>query len=163
DGSGLNNAIDGILNDPSLNVVGDAIGQLADYSGSMAQDGFQFPILENPASILVGTLMGRPETLFSYSTGRNHFELAASVGVGIPDLFGCFLSAGITFDADLNMGYDTAGLITFARDPNHDPADLLHGFYFDNGFETGGDSTYFDPITNTGGHPIRKTGLYMHG
>ena len=61
------------------------------------------------------------------------------------------------------MGYDTAGLLKVIQDPTHNPADLLHGFYFDNSFDTDGPSTYTDPITGLANQPIRKTGLYLHG
>ena len=54
------------------------------------------------------------------------------------------------------MGYDTAGLVALAQDPNHDPARLLHGFYFDNSI----DATA-PPIPNHS--PLRQTGLYMQG
>ena len=66
-----------------------------------------------------------------------------------------FLSAGIIFDANLTMGYDTAGLIALAQDPIH-PAHLLHGFYFDNSI----DATA-PPIPNHA--PVRQTGLYLQG
>ena len=66
---------------------------------------------------MIGAILtGQTKTMFSFSTGRQHFELAPSIGVGIKDLFGVFLSAGIIFDANLTMGYDTAGLIAVVQD-----------------------------------------------
>ena len=90
---------------------------MGNYAGLTSTAGFKFPLLENPRPVIGAILTGQTETMFSFSTGRQHFELAPSVGVGIKDLFGVFLSAGIIFDANLTMGYDTAGLIAFAADP----------------------------------------------
>ncbi|MCC7084995.1 MAG: putative Ig domain-containing protein [Pirellulales bacterium] len=157
DTSQLGGAIDDILNTPALHDLKDDITAVANYAGLTASAGFKFPLLENPQSVVGGILLGQPDTtLFSFTTGRQHFELAPSIGIGIPDLFGIFLSAGIVFDANLTMGYDTAGLIALAQDPGHNPADLLHGFYFDNSIDTS-----VPPVPNT--PPVRKTGLYLQG
>jgi hypothetical protein len=106
--------------------------------------------------VIGGILTGQTETMFSFSTGPQHFELAPSIGFGIKDLFGVFLSAGVIFDADLTMEYDTAGLNKLIQDPNHNPADLLHGFYFDNSIDTSG-----PPIPNV--PSPRKTAVYLQG
>ena len=100
-------------------------------------------------------LLGQDATLFSFTTGVQHVELAPSLAFGIPDVADISIAAGIIFDADLTAGYDTAGLIELAGDPQHNPADLLHGFFFDN-----------SPLSNgatNGITPIRNTGLYLHG
>ena len=109
-----------------------------------------------PGPVLGGILTGQAKDMFTFTTGREHFELAPSIGVGIPDVFGVFLSAGIIFDADLTMGYDTAGLIKFVNDPLHKPEDLLHGFYFDNSIDTSA-----PPIPNV--MSPRKTAFYLQG
>ena len=139
------------------------IEQVGDYTGLTSTAGFQFPLLEDPQSVIAGILLGQTKTMFSYSTGRQHFELAPSLTFGIEDIIGISLKAGVIFDANLTMGYDTAGLLKLIQDPSHDPADLLHGFYFDNSLDTDGPSTYTDPITGQANQPIRKTGLYLHG
>ncbi len=119
---------------------------------STSTAGFQFPLLEDPGPVIGGILTGQTQTMFSFTTGREHFELAPSIGFGIQDLFGVFLTAGIMFDADFSIGYDTAGLIKFVQDPLHKAEDLLHGFYFDNSIDTSG-----PPIPNV--PSPRKTGF----
>ncbi len=156
DTSQLTNVIQQIFDAPALNGLQDTLEEVANYAGANAQAGFQFPILEDPGPVLSGILTGQVKTMFSFTTGREHFELAPSVGFGIPNLFGVFLSAGIVFDADLSMGYDTAGLIQFVNDSLHKPADLLHGFYFDNSVDTSGPAIPNVPSP-------RKTALYLQG
>ena len=156
DTSQISNVIGQIFGTPALDKVKDALETVANYAGVDAQSGFQFPLLENPGPILGGILTGNPETMFSFSTGREHYELPASIGVGIKDLFGIFLSAGIVFDADLSMGYDSSGLIKFVQDPLKKPEDLLHGFYFDNSIDTSD-----LPVPNVSSP--RKTALYLEG
>ena len=155
DTSLVNGAIDDILNSPALQEVEDALKTVGNYTGLTSTAGFQFPLLESPGPVVGAILTGQTETMFSFSTGRQHFELAPSIGVGIKDLFGVFLSAGVIFDANLTMGYDTAGLIAVAQNPN-DPSKLLHGFYFDNSI----DATA-PPIPNH--PPVRQTGMYLQG
>ncbi len=155
DTSQITGAIDDIYEIPNLQAVKDAIKTVGDYTGLTSTAGFQFPLLENPGPVIGAILTNQTETMFSFTTGRQHFELAPVVGFGIPDVFGLFLSAGIIFDANLTMGYDTAGLIAFSQDPN-DVSKLLHGFYFDNSI----DATA-PPIPNHS--PVRQTGLYLQG
>ena len=151
----MGNAIDDVFNSPALQGVEDALQSLGDYAGMASSSGFKFPLLEDPGRVIVGMLSGNVETMFSFSTGRQHFELAPSIGVGIPGILGVFLSAGVVFDANLTMGYDTAGLIAYAADPSR-PEHLLHGFYFDNSIDTSVPTSSTQP-------PIRHTGLYLHG
>jgi uncharacterized repeat protein (TIGR01451 family) len=154
--SQVTSSIGAIFNNPALKTVDNAIRKLGQYSGSTSTAGFQFPLLENPGSVIAGILLGQPDTtLFSFSTGRQHFELAASPGVGIPGVLGIFLDAGIIFDANLTMGYDTAGLLAYAQNPAN-VGKLLHGFYFDNSIDTS------IPRVPSGPQ-IRKTGLYLNG
>ena len=119
--------------------------------------------MDDPESVIGGILLGQPAPLFTFTTGQQHIDLAPSLTIGIKDLFGISLTAGITVDADLTMGYDTAGIVELANDPQHNPVDLLHGFYFDNSPVTSGSSTYTDPVTGLSNQPIRQTGLYLHG
>lgn len=156
DTSLLSGAIDDIFNSPALQAVQDTLEEVGNYTGLTSTAGFQFPLLEDPGPVIGAILTGQTKTMFSFTTGRQHFELAPSVGVGIKDLFGVFLSGGIIFDANLSMGYDTAGLIAVVQDPAHSPAKLLHGFYFDNSI----DATA-PPIPNHA--PVRQTGMYLQG
>jgi hypothetical protein len=156
DTSQIQGVVDDIFNSPLFEDVQDTLETVANYAGFTSTAGFQFPLLEDPGPVLGGILTGQARTMFSFSTGREHFELAPSVGVGIKDLLGIFLTAGITFDANLSMGYDTAGLIKFVQDPLKRPEDLLHGFYFDNSIDTSG-----PPVPNVS-NP-KKTALYLQG
>ena len=157
DTSQFPNAIGQIFNSPALHEVEDDLQELASYVGDDADGGLTFPLLENPGPVIAGILTGKLETMFSFTTGPQHFELAPSIGFGIKDLFGVFLTAGIVFDADLTMGYDTSGLTKLlTQDPNHDPADLLHGFYFDNSVDTTA-----PPIPNV--PSPKKTAVYLQG
>jgi hypothetical protein len=152
--SQLGGAIDDIFGNEALQGVEDALDGLGNYAAGSSSSGFAFPLLEHPETVIGSILTGTPEAMFSFSTGRQHFELAPSLGFGIPGIFGIFLEAGIFFDANLTMGYDTAGLIELAQ--TGDPASLLHGFYFDNSIDTSIE-------TPPGGFEIRKTGLYLKG
>ena len=154
DTSQISSVINEIFNSPVLQDVQNDLQDVADYAGLTSTAGFQFPLLENPGPVLGGILTGQLENMFSFSTGREHFDLQASVGFGIPDLLGIFLSGGMVFDADFTMGYDTAGLTKFIQDQN--PADLLHGFYFDNSVDTTD-----QPVPNV--PDPRKTALYLSG
>ncbi len=152
----LGSAIDQIVNNPVLQEVKGDLESFASDAGLTSTAGFQFPLLDDPGPVLSGILTGQPKDMFTYSTGREHFDLSASIGVGIPDVLGVFLSAGIVFDADFSMGYDTAGLIKFFQDPGKNPEDLLHGFYFDNGIDTTDASIPNVPQP-------RDTAVYLHG
>ncbi|MCC7085315.1 MAG: VCBS repeat-containing protein [Pirellulales bacterium] len=156
DTSQLSSVIDDIFNDGALEDVQKTLESVASYAGLTSTAGFKFQLLEDPQDVVGGILTGQTKTMFSYDTGREHFELAPSIGVGIKDLLGVFLSAGVVFDASLSMGYDTAGLNKFVQDPLHKPEDLLHGFYFDNSVDTSG-----PPIPNV--PSPKKTGLYVQG
>jgi hypothetical protein len=152
----LGSAINEILNSPVLQEVKSDLQDLAADAGLISTEGFQFPLLTDPSSVIFGMLTGQTKDMFTFSTGREHFELSAGVGFGIPDVLGIFLNAGMVFDADLSIGYDTAGLIKFIQDSSHNPVDLLHGFYFDNSIDTTD-----QPVPNVP-HP-RKTALYLSG
>ena len=156
DTSHLGDAINTIFNTQALDEVKSVLQKLGSYGDGDADGGFTFPLLEDPAQVIGGILTGQTETMFSFSTGPQHFELAPSIGFGIKDLFGVFLTAGIMFDADLTMGYDTAGLTKLLDDSNHNPADLLHGFYFDNSVDPTA-----PPIPNV--PSPRKTAVYLQG
>jgi hypothetical protein len=156
DTSQLTSVVGQIFNTPAFKDIQNTLQSVADYTGLVSTGGMQFPLLDDPGPVIVGLLTGQTKDMFSYSTGREHFELPETVGFGIPDVFGVFLSAGIVFDADLTMGYDTSGLIKFVQDPNKNPEDLLHGFYFDDGIDT------TDPPVPDVPDP-RNTAIYLHG
>ena len=155
DTSQVGGAIDDIFGSPALQEVKDALNSVSDFTDMSSSAGFKFQLLENPGPVVGAILTGQIATMFEFTTGRQHFELSPSIGVGIPGVLGIFLSAGVVFDANLTMGYDTAGLIAFAADPNN-PAHLLHGFYFDNSID-------FSVPPRPNLPPIRKTGLYFDG
>ena len=154
DTSRLQNVIDDIMNSPALQEVQEKLETVAEYVGFTADAGFKYPLLENPGKVVGSLLTGQPEVMFSYATGRQHFELGASYGVGIPDLLGFFLNAGIVFDASISVGYDTAGLLKFIQ--NGQPEALLHGFYIDNSIDNSG------PAIPNVPNP-RKSALYLQG
>ena len=62
----------------------DDLQSFASDAGLTSTEGFQFPLLDDPAPVLSGILTGQPKDMFTFSTGREHFDLSASVGVGIP-------------------------------------------------------------------------------
>lgn len=145
-----------IFNSPEFQDLQKTLTSVASYAGVFSTAGFQFPLLEDPGPVIGAILTGGTKTMFSFSTGREHFELAPSLTFGIKDLFGISLTAGIIFDADFSMGYDTQGLVQLFKDTDHNPADLLHGFYFDNGVDT------TDPPIPNVSSP-RNTALYLQG
>lgn len=152
----LSGVIDDIFNSPVLGEVKDALQSVARYTGVTSTAGFQFLVLEDPGSVIGGMLTGQVRDMFTFTTGRQHFEVAPSFGVGIEGVLGVFLSAGVIFDASFSMGYDTAGLIKLAQSPHLGPPALLHGFYFDNSVDTTA-----PPIPNV--PAPKKTGLYLQG
>jgi hypothetical protein len=145
-----------IFNSSEFQDLQKTLTSVASYAGVFSTAGFQFPLLEDPGPVIGAILTGGTKTMFSFSTGREHFELAPSLTFGIKDLFGISLTAGIIFDADFSMGYDTQGLVQLFKDADHNPADLLHGFYFDNGVDT------TDPPIPNVSSP-RNTALYLQG
>jgi hypothetical protein len=156
DTSQLSGVVDDIFNSPLLGDLKDTLQSVASYTGLTSSAGFKFPVLEDPGPVIGGILTGTARDMFTFTTGREHFELAPSIGVGIENVVGVFLSAGIIFDASFSMGYDTAGLIKLMQDPLHKPEDLLHGFYFDNSVDTSA-----PPIPNVSAP--KKTALYLQG
>lgn len=152
----LTSVIDDIFNSPLLGDLKDTLQSVASYTGITSSAGFTFPVLEDPGPVIGGILTGQTRNMFTFTTGREHFELAPSIGVGIEHVVGVFLSAGITFDASFAMGYDSAGLVKLVQDPLHKPEDLLHGFYFDNSVDTTA-----PPIPNVASP--KKTALYLQG
>ena len=130
DTSQLGSAINEILNSPLLQEVKSDLQDLAADAGLTSTEGFQFPLLTDPSSVIFGMLTGQTKDMFTFSTGREHFELSAGVGFGIPDVLGIFLNAGMVFDADLTMGYDTAGLTKFIQDSRPQPGRFAARFLF---------------------------------
>ena len=117
----LNSVIDDIFNSPVLGDLKHTLESVARYTGVTSTAGFQFPVLENPGPVISGILTGQVRDMFTFTTGRQHFEIAPSIGVGIEGVLGVFLSAGVIFDASFAMGYDTAGLIKLAQAPQSGP------------------------------------------
>ncbi len=156
DTSLVSGAIDDILNIPALQDVEDELKTVGDYTGLTSTAGFEFPLLEDPGPVIGAILTGQTETMFSFSTGRQHFEHCAEhrrrhqgfvrgVSVG-----GHHLRR--QSDDGLRHGRADRG----CAESQHDPSKLLHGFYFDNSI----DATA-PPIPN---HlAVRQTGLYLQG
>ena len=108
----------------------------------LTEDGIRlsFPILTDPQSVIFPLLLGH-EGGDLVSLDVNFTFTAASNGVS-PNLsvygLGIRPTGSIKATANVHLGYDTAGLLTFFRDADPadpssgDPADLLDGFYIRN-------------------------------
>ena len=88
DASGLTNEISDILHTPALDAISDALQAVSNVGGSNATptQGFDFPLLDDPAAVIGKMLLGQDATLFSFTTGMQHVELAPSPTFGIPDV-----------------------------------------------------------------------------
>jgi Ca2+-binding RTX toxin-like protein len=89
---------------------------------------FNFPILDNPASVIFPLLLGHDSDLASFDA---NITLNAPSG-GVPGGLSAFglgisITGNVAFESHLHVGYDTFGLREFFADSN--PADLLDGFY----------------------------------
>ncbi|MEM8912072.1 MAG: dockerin type I domain-containing protein, partial [Planctomycetota bacterium] len=123
----------------------DIVDELSRYSGSDQQEqfaqesssfinkmtsitggGFQFPILDNPAS-LIGVLLGKDATLFAYQTPKLAADFAMGVTIPITGPLAIELVGGIGVDAQFSFGYDTLGLRNFIE--SKDAVDLADGFF----------------------------------
>jgi len=88
--------------------------------------GFEFPILENPASIL-GLLVGRPVTLITYDLAPFFMDFTWEMSFPLyPPLY-LVTSVGLGLEIDLAFGYDTQGIADFVESLN--PLDLLSGLF----------------------------------
>ena len=88
--------------------------------------GFQFPILQNPAS-LIGVLLGQDATLFAYQTPRLSADFSLGITVPITGPLAVEFVGGIGVDAQFAFGYDTRGLRSFIESKN--VLDLADGFF----------------------------------
>ena len=123
----------------------DLADELSDYSGSDEQErfaqesasfiekmsqvkggGFQFPILQNPAS-LIGVLLGQDATLFAYQTPKLVADFSLGITIPITGPFAIEFVGGIGVDAQFAFGYDTLGLRNFIE--TKDVLDLADGFF----------------------------------
>lgn len=119
--------------------------ELENYSGSESQEefardsaaflnkmssieggGFQFPVLDNPAS-LIGVLLGQDATLFAYQTPQLSADFSMGITVPITGPFAIEFVGGIGVDAQFSFGYDTRGLRQFID--SKDVLDLANGFF----------------------------------
>ncbi|MEM9589065.1 MAG: hypothetical protein AAGA03_17420, partial [Planctomycetota bacterium] len=97
-----------------------------DRMTSITGGGFQFPILDNPTS-LIGVLLGQDATLFAYQTPKLAADFAMGITVPITGPLAIELVGGIGVDAQFSFGYDTLGLRKFLD--SKDPVDLTDGFF----------------------------------
>ena len=89
-----------------------------------------FPIITSPATSILQLLIGNPTPIFTFDV-KAGFNADFPIPFGIPGLFDIGLDFNFGLSAELSGGYDAKGLQDFVGDPNHDPGDLTHGFYFD--------------------------------
>lgn len=116
--------------------------------------GLQFPILTDPAGSVFKLFLGMDADLFTYRMPPTISQFGAAVSFGIPILASVRLAAGIQFQGDLSVGYDTEGVKEFLASGKL--ADLRKGFYINN---TVSDAQ--DPL----GEPYKHfaTGIDVHG
>ncbi|MEM6468496.1 MAG: dockerin type I domain-containing protein [Planctomycetota bacterium] len=93
---------------------------------SVTGGGFQFPILDHPAS-LIGVMLGQDATLFAYQTPKLSADFAMGVTIPITGPLAIELVGGIGVDAQFAFGYDTLGLRNFIE--SKDAVDLADGFF----------------------------------
>jgi hypothetical protein len=110
-------------------------------SSSASQEGFHFPVLEDPLGSLLPLLMGHDVDLVTFKLPdlSVQFNLPKIPLFGIPPLVDLFLQPQGKIALHLSVGYDTAGLRELAYDagqhndaPDRVAADMLDGFYIDN-------------------------------
>lgn len=107
--------------------------------GNLLDPAFQlnFPILDNPASVVFPMLLGHDADLASFDVNLDVDDAKLDAGYS---MFGVGIDAKGDFGAHvhLHLGYDTKGLRDFFTDltkqgGSAQPADLLHGFYLRDG------------------------------
>ena len=114
---------------------------------SLSGGGFQFPFLDNPAS-LIGVLLGQDATLFGYQTPRLSADFAMGVTIPITGPLAIELVGGIGVDAQFAFGYDTLGLRNFIQ--SKDPLDLSDGFFVSDRENVDGTGTDVAEVTLRG-------------
>ena len=151
---------DATVNDKDLS------DELSNYTGSEEQErfasesasfldrmsqvkggGFQFPILQNPAS-LIGVMLGQDATLFAYQTPRLVADFSMGVTIPITGPLAIEFVGGIGVDAQFSFGYDTLGLRNFIESKK--PEDLLDGFFVSDRENVDGTGSDVDEVTLRG-------------
>ena len=127
------------LQDTVLNQLRSSPGgvgkELADYLTDLEKEKngltsiIAFPLIDHP-DLGFNFLLGKAVDLFTFSPPK--LVLDGSVNIPVMELgpFTIRLEGWIKATAEMVFGYDTYGLVKFCNDPNHDPADILSGFYF---------------------------------
>jgi hypothetical protein len=93
---------------------------------SSDRGGFDLPILDNPLTIFK-ILMGEDEPLVTFSLPKLNFTFDQDIPLIHIVCFDVGIHLNISIQAQLQVGYDTFGLREFMAD--HNPADILDGFY----------------------------------
>ena len=109
--------------------------------------GFQFPIVQNPAS-LIGVLLGQDATLFAYQTPRLTADFSMGVTIPITGPLAIEFVGGIGVDAQFSFGYDTLGLRRFIESGK--AADLADGFFVSDRENVDGTGSDVDEVTLRG-------------
>jgi N-acetylneuraminic acid mutarotase len=159
----VGNALQTILGDKAMPQVASFLEQVGvdPATGQPQAHGFNFPLLQNPASVIPAILLGQQTDLFTYDTGPLDINLAPTFGINL-GVLGVYFQAGLLLHARLKVGYDTQGLINLLNDPSHSAADLLDGFYIDNSVDTSV-KPYNDVVTGQNNIQAHTTGLYLEG
>ena len=104
-------------------------------------------------------LLGQNATLFSFTLPEFSLPFKTEIPVvAIPPFAGLFLDVKLLFTINLSMGYDTQGIKEFVHDVDMGgadagqlAADILDGFYLDNGTHKAVFDDYPDlTVHNTG-------------
>ena len=106
--------------------TGQAVAKFGTTPGSI-----QFPILTDPKTIL-GFMMGRTVTLFSYDLPSLDFEVGYKQSFPVFPGLNAFVSGTITAKSSLSFGFDTRGINEW-KDSGFDLSDIddiFDGFYF---------------------------------
>ncbi|MEL6105088.1 MAG: dockerin type I domain-containing protein, partial [Planctomycetota bacterium] len=109
--------------------------------------GLQFPILQNPAS-LIGVMLGQDATLFAYQTPRLSADFSMGITIPITGPLAIEFVGGIGVDAQFSFGYDTLGLRNFIGSKK--PDDLLDGFFVSDRENVDGTGSDVDEVTLRG-------------
>jgi Ca2+-binding RTX toxin-like protein len=118
-----------------------------DSMTSIPGGGFQFPIIDNPASLL-GVLLGQDATLFAYQTPQLSADFSMGVTVPITGPLSVEFVGGIGVSAQFAFGYDTRGLREFVD--SRDPVDLVDGFFVSDREFADGTGADIDEVTLRG-------------
>ena len=117
----------GVLTGSAASFVQSADQVPSQSDGNPADNGLQFPLLDNPMSA-VKILLGQPVDLFTYHMPDLNFNFTYSQGFPTPIPFvWVYLNGSISATTDFNFGFDTSGIETYAH--THNPADIMNGFY----------------------------------